>query len=83
MLSTLRTLTLAFDTDTGVDKDTFNRGLSSIRKNMGADVADILTDAMEVDGNTYYYPNGGDGILVWKRMLAAYKDELALDKVGK
>ena len=83
MLSTLRQLTLAFDTDAGVDRDSFNQHLPSIRKNMGADAADILTDAMEVDGNTYYYPAKGDGINVWKRMLAAYKQEQALDKVGK
>ena len=83
MLSTLRQLTLAFDTDAGVDRDSFNQALNTIRKNIGPNASSILTDAMEVDGNTYYYPAKGDGIHVWKRMLAAYKQELALDKVGK
>ncbi len=83
MLSTLRQLTLAFDTDAGVDRDSFNQALNTIRKNMGPDASCILADAMEVDGNTFYYPNKGDGINVWKRMLGAYKDEMALDKVGK
>ena len=83
MLSTLRQLTLAFDTDAGVDRDSFNDALHTIRKNMGVDAQSILSDAMEVDGNTYYYPNGGDGIHVWKRMLAAYKQEQTLDKAGK
>jgi len=83
MLSTLRQLTLAFDTDAGVDRNSFNDALHTVRKNMGCDASSILSDSMEVDGNTYYYPNGGDGLNVWKRMLAAYKTEFALDNDEK
>jgi hypothetical protein len=84
MLAQLKAQTLTLDKETGVTSNYFNGVNDLVRKNMGADSSMVLSDSMEVDeeGN-YFFPNSGDGILVWKRMLAAYKEEKALDKAGK
>ena len=80
ILSALKNLVLTLDKDSGVTPDHFKVVNTSIRKDMGADASLVLTDAIEVDeeGN-YFFPNSGDAIKVWKRMLHAYKVEHALD----
>lgn len=83
-LTQLKAQVLTLDKDTGVSQNSFNGVNDLIRENMGADASLVLTDAIEVDdeGN-YFFPNRGDAVMVWKRMVVAYKDEMALDKVGK
>lgn len=83
-LTQLKAQVLTLDKDTGVSQNSFNGVNDLIRENMGADASLVLTDAIEVDdeGN-YFFPNRGDAATVWKRMVVAYKDEMALDKVGK
>lgn len=84
ILSALKAQVLTLDKDTGVSQNSFNGVNDLIRQNMGADASLVLTDAIEVDeGGNYYFPNRGDAAKVWKRMMVAYKDEMALDKVGK
>ena len=75
----LKSKVLSLDKDTGVDKDIFHGVTSCIRGFMGANSADILIDAMEVDDHNFvYFPNEGDALKTWKRMLHAYKEEHAL-----
>ena len=80
ILSQLKAQVLTLDKETGVTSNYFKGVNDLIRQNMGADASLVLTDAIEVDeeGN-YFFPNAGDAIKVWKRMLHAYKVEHALD----
>ena len=80
ILSALKNLVLTLDKDSGVSPNHFMVVNRSIRNSMGADASLVLTDAIEVDeeGN-YFFPNAGDALKVWKRMLHAYKVEHALD----
>lgn len=74
--SELKSKVLALDTDMGVSREAFQEVTSCIRGFMGANAADILIDAMDVNDNTFYFPNEGDALKTWKRMLHAYKEEI-------
>ena len=79
ILSTLKQTILLMDNDKGVDRAAFTDTHKLVKGLMGADAADILGDALELDGGTFYFPNPGDGLLTWKRMVHAYKVEHGLD----
>jgi hypothetical protein len=80
ILSALKHNILLMDNDKGVDRATFNDTHKLVKGLMGADAADILADAMELGmEGEMYFPNSGEGLLTWKRMVHAYKVEHGLD----
>lgn len=79
ILSALKQTILLMDNDKGVDRATFTDTHKLVKGLMGADASDILGDALELDGSTFYFPKPGDGLLTWKRMVHAYKVEHGLD----
>ena len=80
MLSSLKKKVLALDIPQGVNKKTLHETSVQIRQFMGIDASAILNDAMEVDEDeNIFFPNEGDSLKVWKRMLHAYKVEHSLD----
>lgn len=80
ILSKLKEMTLALDTASGVDRETYNKTHTLVKTHMGSDAAMVLADSMEVGmAGELYFPNEGDGVKVWKRMKNAYKAENGLD----
>lgn len=74
-IAELKRLTLSLDDPRGVGSDTFHKVTDAVRTTMGPDAADVLIDAMEKEDDTFFFPNDGDGLRTWKRMLVAYKEE--------
>lgn len=80
ILSALKQTILLMDNDKGVDRAAFNDTHKLVKGLMGADAALVLSDAMEVDeASNLYFPEAGDALKTWKRMVHAYKVEMGLD----
>ena len=69
---------LSLEDPRGVSRETFFKITAMARDTMGADAADILSDAIECDEDNFYFPKDGNSIKAWKCMMRAYKDEKAI-----
>jgi hypothetical protein len=81
ILSEIKQLVLSLDVEEGVSKDTYNKVLLTVKETLGPDAMLILADSTEVGpADEIFFPNSGDCLKTWKRMLHAYREEKALDK---
>ena len=77
LLDNLKAQTLALDKDAGVSYAELHKVTNLVRDFMSEDSAQILLNAVEKDEEVYFFPKKGDAESAWKRMVRAYREEVA------